>query len=144
MKGPVTLAPAFETYKIKSERAFGALKDVPIGGSFKLNMDLQEMTAEHMRVAFRQPAANLTGTSPDLTLVIGDFAEQYHQISIVVTGAGTTGVRTMTFWRGAVESCGEIPFAKGEEQHLALAFDLMYDDSVTSTSGAYFGQIVDT
>jgi hypothetical protein len=142
MKGPVSLTPSFEDYEIKSERAFGTLKRVPISGSLKLAMDLQEVTAEHMRIAMRQPDANLTGTSPDQTLNIGDFTEQYHQVTVVVTGPGTTNVRTLTLWKGYMEALGAIPFAKGEEQHLAITFDCLYDDSVTST--AKFGKIVDT
>jgi len=141
MKGPVSLTPSFEDYEIKSERAFGTLKRVPISGSLKLALDLQEITVEHLRVAFRQPAANTAGTSPDERLLIGDFAEQYHQITVVVNGAGTTGVRTMTLWKGFVESLGAIPFAKGEEQHLPLTFDCLYDDSLGSADK--FGRIVD-
>ena len=142
MKGPASLAPAFEDYKVNSERAFGALKSIPVNGSLKLNLDLQEVTIEHLRIAFRQPAANKSGTSPDFTLRIGDFTEQYHQVTVVATGGGTTGVRTITLWRAAVESCGEIPFAKSEEQHLPLALDCMYDDSVTTADK--FGKIVET
>ena len=132
MKTPASLTSAFEDYEVKSERAFGTLKREPLAGKLTLALDLQETTAEHMRIAFRQPSANKTGTSPDFTLRIGDFAEQYHQITAVVTGPGTAGVRTFTFWRGFVEGVGAIPFAKGEEQHLPLTFDILYDDSVTS------------
>lgn len=141
MKGPVSLTPAFEDYEIKSERAFGTLKRIPLSGSLKLAADLSEVTAEHLRIAFRQPAANKAGTSPDLRVLIGDFTEQYHQISCVVTGDGSTGVRTITLWKGFVESLGAIPFAKGEEQHLPITFDCMYDDSVGSADK--FGRIVD-
>ena len=141
MKAPVSLSPSFEDYEIKSERAFGTLKRIPIDGSLKLSVDLSEVTAEHLRIAFRQASANKTGTSPDFTLLIGDFTEQYHQITVVATGPGTTGVRTATLWRAYVEALGEIPFAKGEEQHLALTFDCLYDDTVTTNDK--FGKIVD-
>lgn len=141
MKGPVSLTPSFSDYEIKSERAFGTLKRIPLDGSLKLALDLQEVTVEHLRIAFRQPSANKAGTTPDFRLLIGDFTEQYHQITVVVTGAGTTGVRTMTLWKGYVESLGAIPFAKGEEQHLPLTIDCLYDDSMGSSD--YFGRIVD-
>jgi len=142
MKGPATLTPSFEDYEIKSERAFGTLKREPQDAKLSLALDLQETTGEHMRIAFRQPAANLTGTSPDKTLRIGDMAEQYHQITLVATGPGTTNVRTLTLWRGFVESTGAIPYAKGEEQHYPVTFDILYDDSVTSLDK--FGKQVDT
>ncbi len=132
MKAPASLTPAFEDYEVKSERAFGTLRREPIGGKLSLALDLQETTAEHMRIAFRQPAANKTGTSPDFTLRIGDFAEQYHQVTLVVDGPGAGSVRTWTFWKGFVESLGAIPFAKGEEQHLPITLDILYDDSVTT------------
>ncbi len=141
MKGPVSLTPSFSDYEIKSERAYGSIARVPLEGSLKLAMDLQEVTAEHLAMAFRQPAANKTGTTPDFTVLIGDFAEQYHQITVVVAGAGTTGVRTVTLWKGFVESLGAIPFAKGEEQHLPITFDCLYDDSVTTNDK--FGKIAD-
>ena len=142
MKGPVTLTPAREDYDIKSERAFGILKKIPQDMSLKLAMDLQETTIEHFRIAFGQPAANKTGTTPDFSLLIGEPAEQYHQIAVVGTGPGSTGVRTMTFWRAFVESVGAVPFAKGEEMHLPITFDCLYDDSVTTLDK--FGKIVDT
>jgi len=142
MKAQATLTPSFTDYEIKSERSFGTLKREPQDMKLTLALDLQETTAEHMRIAFRQPAANKSGTSPDFTLRIGDPAEQYHQISLVANGPGTSGVRTQTYWRAFVESLGAIPYGKGEEQHLPITFDILYDDSVTSLDK--FGKQVDT
>jgi hypothetical protein len=140
-KEAVTLTPAFEDYAIMSERAFGPLKKIPIGGTFKLAVSLIESTIENYRVAFRQAGGSTSGTAPNLTLRVGDFAQQYHQIQIVSAGVGSTAVRTITAWRAIVESVEAVQYGKTGEQRLDLLFDLMYDDSVSTADK--FLKIVD-
>jgi hypothetical protein len=140
-KEAVTLTPSFDDYPITSERAFGPLKKIPIGGTFKLSVSMIESTIENYRVAFRQAAGSTSGTAPNLTLRVGDFAQQYHQLSIVSSGVGSTSVRTITAWRAIVESVEAVPYGKTGEQMLKVTFDLMYDDSVSTADK--FLKIVD-
>ena len=129
-KGPVTLAPTFEDYEVKSERAYATLARIPQSNSLKLKVPMSEATAENLRIALRQPAANKSGTGNNLTLRVGDAKEQYHQVSVVTKGVGSTGVRTITLWKCFCEGLAEIPFAKGAEQVYEATFDCLYDDSV--------------
>ena len=129
-KTPVTIALSFEDYEVKSERAFGTLKKVPQTAKVALKVPVSETILENYRIATRQPAANLTGTPPDMTLLVGDQLEQYHQMKLAVPGVGTTAARTVFLWRCLVEALGEIPFAKGLEAMLEMTFDVLYDDSV--------------
>ncbi len=131
-KGPATLALTYEDFEVTSERTTGVLKKVPQGVRAKLKVPITEAVAENIRVAMRQPSANLTGTPPDLVLEVGEIVEQYHQISIVGPGVGTTGVRTITIWRGIVESLAEIPFARGAEQLFELVIDCLLDETVSA------------
>lgn len=140
-KEAVTIAPAFEDHEVKSERAFGVLKRIPIGGSFKLKVSVMEATMENYRVAFRQPSGSTSGTSSNLTLRVGDFNQNYHQVAIVTNGVGTNGTRTITIWRAMVESVGEVTYGKTGEQVLQITFDCLYDDTVSTADK--FLKIVD-
>lgn len=140
-KTPVTLAISFEDYEVKSERAFGTLKKVPQTAKVALKIPMTEAVLENYRIVTRQPAANLTGTPPDMTLLVGDQLEQYHQMKLDIPGVGTTGARTMTLWKCIIESLAELPFAKGLEQLLEMTMDVLYDDSV-ATDDKFF-KIVD-
>lgn len=131
-KEAVTLTPAFEDYSVTSERAFGVLKKIPIGGSFKLTVPIIEATMENYRVAFRQASGSTTGTAPNITLRVGDFAQNYHQVSIVSAGVGSTGTRTITIWRAIVENLEAIPYGKTGEQMLKVTFDCLYDDTLAT------------
>ena len=137
LKTPGSIQITYEDYEVKSERAFGTIKKVPQTAKVMLKVPAMEATGEFWRTATRQPAANLAGTPPNLTLLVGDQAEQYHQLQIVAVGVGTTGVRTFLLWRCIVETLAEIPFAKGGEQMLEMTFDVLYDDSV-STDDKFF------
>jgi hypothetical protein len=143
-KGPTTLTVNGKDYAIETEQSFGAIRKIPIGASVKLKVFMDEATLASYRIAFRQAAAQLTGTAPNATLLVGVITEQYHQIQVVTKGTGSTtpATRTITVWRGIVESVDEIPFGKAGEQTLAVTIDCMYDDSVAT--GDKFLKVVDS
>lgn len=140
-KSPTTLASTYEDFEVISERVGGVLKKVPQMTRHKFKASLTEATIEHMRIAMRQPSANVSGTPPDLTLRVGASAEQYHQFTLVTVGVGTTAVRTLTIWRGIVESVSEIPYAKGAEQMFEIVIDALLDETV-ATADKFF-KVVD-
>lgn len=140
-KTPVTIAISYEDYEVRSERAFGTLKKVPQTAKVALKIPLTESILENWRIATRQVAGSLTGTPPDMTLLVGDQNEQYHQMKVEVPGVGTTGARVLTLWRCIVESLAELPFAKGLEQLLEMTMDVLYDDSVATVDK--FFKVVD-
>ena len=131
-KEPVTLGAAFEDFEVTSERAITTVKRVPIKADLTLVVPMLEMSGEHWRMAFRQPAANLTGTAPLETLLIGNQVEQYHQIEVVGPAVDTANERTFTFWKGFVISIAEVPIAKADTQVLSVTFGLLYDSSVAT------------
>lgn len=140
-KEPPTLQPAFENYGVTSERAFGTLRKIPVSGKWQLTVPMLEATIENYRISCKQGSGSTTGTSPNLTLRVGQFAEQYHQITLAVPGVGSTAARTITLWRCDVESLDAISFGKTIEQVLKPTFDVNYDDTVT-TADKFF-KIVD-
>lgn len=144
LKNPTTLQAAFEDYPVTSERAQGALKKVPQSSSYKLKLSMTESLLANLQKALRQPSANLTNGDAAIeegTLLVGNAAEQYHQIQLVGVGPGATAVRTVTLWRCIVESVAEMAFAKGAEIMYEVTFDVLHDDSV-ATADKFF-KIVD-
>ena len=137
IKSPAILAVTREDFDIKSERAIGTLKKFPVDMKVTLKVSISEAVMENVRVAFGQPAANMTGTPPDLILEVGEHAEQYHQLKLVQKGVGTTGVRTLLLWRAIVESVAEVQFAKAGEQMYEITFDVLNDESVAA-AGKFF------
>src|SRR5881628_3615139 len=81
-KAPITIAPAFTDYLVKSERAIGIIKQVPTDLVVTIKVDMMEGTLDHWLIAFRQPSANLSGTLPNMTLRVGIPVEVYHQVQI--------------------------------------------------------------
>lgn len=143
-KGPTTMSASFNDYEIVTEQTFGPVRKIPISASIKVKVMMDEATADNMRIAMRQLAANVTGTAPNKTHLVGNISEQYHQIVIVAKGPGATtpSTRTITLWRAIVESIEEISYGKSPEQTLAVTFALMYDDTV-ATADKFF-KVVDS
>ena len=142
-KSPVTLAPNVQVFDVKSERAFGTIKKVPLDMELKLKIPYLECTAEALRTAMRQPSGNVSGSGVNLTVRVGDPKEQYHQIQIVgpgPSGGTAAATRTITFWKCIVDSVAEIPFAKGDSSVYEVVFAILYDDSV-SAADKFFKQV---
>jgi hypothetical protein len=142
--GPSSLQVNYNDYGLKSEQSFGILRKIPIDATVKLKVPMAETFMENLRIVYRQPAANKTGSVPNQTLLIGSFVEQYHQIQVVTkgTGATTTATRTATFWRGAVDATDELAWTKTKEQSPGPTFDILFDDTVATNDK--FGKIVDS
>lgn len=143
-KGPTTLSVAYTDYEIATEQSFGTIRKVPISAAVKVKVLMDEATLANLRVAFRQASAQLTGTAPNATLLVGNINEQYHQVQIITKGTGSTtqATRTITIWRCIVENVAEISFGKQPEQTFEITFTCLYDDSVAT--GDKFLKIVDS
>ncbi len=143
-KEPVVMTAAYTDFDVVSERAFGILRKVPQDMAITIRVPQLEVTPERMRVALRQPSGNLSGVSPNETLLVGDpastDAELYKQIEIVGPGLGSTLVRTVTAWKCVVMELAEIAFAKGDSMVFNVTFGVLYDDSV-STADKFFKSI---
>ncbi len=143
-KGPTTLTINGKDYVVETEQSFGAIRKIPIGADVKLKVFMSEATLDNYRIAFRQASGNVSGTAPNKTILVGQITEQYHQIQVLTKGTGSTtpATRTITIWRGIVESVDEIPYGKSGEQVLAVTIHCMYDDSVATADK--FLKIVDS
>jgi len=126
------LAAEFENTDFESERAQGIVKTVPSKTGYTLKIPIMQAESEMLRIALAQPAANQTGTGENLTLRVGARVEQYHQATIVTTGVGTTGVRTLTFWKLQAIAVDAIQYGKNALQQFIVTFRVMFDDSVTT------------
>ena len=136
-KGPTTLTVTGNDYAIATEQSFGTIRKIPISASVKVKVLMDEVTLANMRTAFRQASGQLsTSNAYTGTLLVGDITEQYHQVVIVTKGPagplGTASTRTITIYRGIIESMEEISFGKSAEQTLAVTIDCLYDDSVAT------------
>lgn len=133
---PVTLAPSFEDFEVVSERAQGVMDKYPQLARYKVKIPIMEAIMANFTMALREPTANQTGTPPDLTLKVdGPAVKKYHQVTIVGKGTGTTGVRTITVFKGSIESVSEVPFAKGAEELLEIVIDCLWDDTIAAAAG---------
>lgn len=139
-KEPVVMAAGYTDFDVTSERAFGVLKKVPQDMAITIRVPMLEVIPENLRVAMRQPAANLTGTTPNETLLVGDPQEQYHQVEVVGPSPGTSGLRTITLWKMIVMELAEVPFAKGDTQVFNVTMMAMYDDSL-ATADKFFKSV---
>lgn len=137
---PFELGVAMENFDVETERAVGIVKTTPQKDDYTLKVAFHESDPEWLRTALGQPSANLTGTAPDETLLVGDRAEQYHQATLVVSGIGTTGVRTLTFWKLQTISMEPVSFGKAIEQMYVVTFRALRDDSL-ATADKYFKQV---
>jgi hypothetical protein len=140
IKNPFELGTGFANFDVKTERSAGIVKTVPIDSDFTLKVAFHQAETELMRVALGQPSGNKSGSGANLTLLVGDRAEQYHQATLVVPGPGTTATRTLTFWKLQVLSTENISFGKGIEQMYIVTFRVLRDDSV-STNDKFFKQV---
>ena len=139
---PSTLTAAFDNFDVETEQALGIVKTVPIRSNFSLRVPMLEVTVSRIGKALRQPVANVTGTTPNFSLAVGDAVEIYHQLKLESYGHGTTAVRTVTLWKCQAATIADIPFAKAGTQLLDVTFRVIKDDSV-ATLDKYF-KIVDT
>ena len=90
-----------------------------------------EIRGDLLAMSMGNTSANVSGTAPNLTTLIGTPAEIYKQVKI--TGPGPNGgTRTATFWRCVVRLDGELPIAKGDSQVMPLTITALYDSSVST------------
>jgi len=134
---------AKEIYEVKSSSANGVLRAIPIDSTYELKAILQEATLDNMRKALGQPSANLTGTAPNKTLLVGDMAEEYFQGTVSTGGTGgTPATRLMTFWKLYVKAVETLAFKKGQEQMYGITFGMVADQSVAAADKFY--KVVDS
>jgi len=148
-ESPISLENAFENHEVTADQTLGAHRAPPTKMSVKLKFIMKESLLENWRIALRQAAAQKTGTTPNFILAVADPVEQYHQVAFVTKAVegptGTKGTRTITVWRGVVESVEAVAFGKDSEQLLSVTLACLYDDTVTTptTAGTYY-KVVDT
>lgn len=143
-KDPSTIGVAHENYEQPSESQMGPVKIVPTKMGITVKIPILECTPDLLAIAMRQATANVTGTAPNKTVLIGDPVEQYHQIMLVSKGPGSTtqGTRTITIWKAQVTNVGEWAHGKAVPQAPDITLTLLKDNTVT-TNGKYF-KIVDS
>ncbi len=133
-RGPVTIAPSFTDYEVKSEQAAATIIRSPTDTAFAIKVPMIESTLEHWADAFRQPAANLSGdgSATDKVLRVGLAVEQYHQLKITGKGLGDALTRVVFAWRASVSEVAEIQWTKDNEQMVELNLMCNFDTSVTT------------
>ena len=144
-EGPATIEPGGSDYRIEPEQVLGAIRSVPTKVEHKLKFAMKEAAAANLQWAIRQLAANLTGTAPNYTLLVGDPVETYQQLKLVTKGGratatGTDGTQTWTFWRCASMAVEAIGVTKEKEKIIGVTFDILYDESV-ATADKYYKQV---
>ena len=139
-QGSPMLSINAESVQIESERSvFSVASSITKMGA-SLKWTCLEVGVDNLRIALAQASGNISGTGYNKTLLVGNITEALQQIQIVTKGPGTTGVRTLTFWKCLLKSAGEIPYGKGVAQNLPLEFEVLLDESVT-TADKLFKQV---
>ena len=128
-----------------SEQVLGKLFQEPIGFGMRLKYAAKEASLDLMGDYLQQIAANLTGTAPNKTLLIGEPTAVYKQIKIVTTGeatlqSGLKAIQTITLYRCAMLKPEPLSFAKGKVRLLGFTWEVMYDESMTTLDK--YGKIV--
>lgn len=131
-EGGVELQQTQEDTPIDPDQEPGTIARFPVSTGYSLKFTMLEATLANLLTAFRQAAANLTGTPPNETLQIGEAAESYLQIQLVGKGGGSTGVRTVTCWKGMVESTEPVAMRKNEPAKVGVTVALLRDPSVAA------------
>lgn len=129
-----------ENFDVEVEQTTGTVLTSKVKTEFTLKCTFAQAEAELLRVLLAQPSGNKSGTGANLTLRVGNAATQYHQATLVVPGPGTTGVRTLTFWKLQILTSDPIPFGKKVVQKYGATFRLLYDSTV-STADKFFKQV---
>ena len=137
---PYEIGSEFANFDVETERATGIVATYPLTDGHTIKVAMAESDPTWLRIAMGQPSANLTGTTPDKRLLVGDRAAQYHQATLVATGIGTTGVRTWTFWKLQVLSKEPIQVGKGVVQSYVVTFRALRDSTV-ATADKYYKQV---
>ena len=143
-KGGVTISASVERHEMEVDDLVVPHRSIPVKGGFEMKFAMAEMDLANLQLAFDQPAANLTGTPPDMTLEVDGnrSGEVYYQLELIGAGLGTTGVRTVTAWRGVVKDVSEIKWSKAEDRIYEVTIALMHED--TGTGADTIMQVVDS
>ncbi len=145
LKDGSELSIAKEIYEVKSSSVEGVLRAIPVDTSFELKAILQEASLDNLRKVLGQPSANLTGTAPNKTLLVGNAAEEYFQGTVStggISGGTTPATRLLTMWKLYVKGLEAIAFKKGQEQTYGVTFGMVADQSVTTADKFY--KVVDS
>jgi hypothetical protein len=132
IKSPFELAASFDNFDIETERLQGILDHRPTKTDYTLKVAFHQAEVEWLRIALAQPATNKSGTGANLTLLVGERANLDHQATLVTAGPGTTGVRTLTFWRLKLMSVEAIQVGKGVEQLYIATFRVKHDPTLST------------
>lgn len=131
-EGGVELSWSQEDTAISPDQEAGDVASFPVMTGMTLKFTMLEATVDNLLTALRLPAANKTGTTPDFTLEIGPASEVYLQLQMVGKGGGTTGVRTLTTWKGQIESLEPIGQKKNEPTKVGVTVKCHLDPSVAA------------
>lgn len=147
LKDPPELAFSPENYMPEFESLPGAPVSFPNKDKGTLKVVMAECDLVKLQWILQQPTANLSGTDPNRTLLIGDRTEQYKSIKIITKGitgsGGTRATRTVSVYRvAAVGKIDPVTFGKSKEQLFSVTFDVLYDTTVTTNDR--WAKIVDT
>jgi len=135
--GGVMVGDKRDRYKVSPDDRLGNVISVPIKAEGTIKFKMLEATLENFRYALGLPAGAKTGTTPNFTLKRDMSAvARYHQIKVVGTGNGTTGVRTLTAWRCVFSEMEDTGIKKEESKVIGVTLDIL-EEYDTPANGAY-------
>lgn len=138
-RGGITVRFGLETKDVKADQLVGTVKTFRTDETMTLSTELLEATLENMRIAFNQPAANLTGTT---ALSLGyDNSCNVNEHEIILVGKGVScGTRTWTFYRCVATGERDISLQREEETVIPVEFNVLKDPDNSNK----FGTVVDS
>lgn len=132
-----------ESTDIFSDKHLGPLSQEPHKRTCTLKFMFKETILDNLAIALGADSADVTGTAPNETLKLNvDEKARYHQVSVVVPGIGTTGTRTITFWRCRRTGPVKLAYKKDNVQMVELTLAVL--EEIGGAGDPEFFQIVDT
>jgi len=141
-KGGVTIGPKATYHPIEGDQYLGELSGIPTKRELEVKFTMTETDYSKLMLAFMMTddVAHKAGTTPNWIInVDADSPEQYRclVLSIVGGGLGTTGLRTLTFWRTVCVACDPIPYKKDQEQMYAVTMRVYQEITGTAVDNFY-------
>lgn len=145
LEGGATVTFTKGSEPINADSVPGPLRIVPTDVGIMVKGVMLETTLTLLRKLLSQPAANLTGTAPNESLLVGQPAEEYFQVTIKGEGPSGTndthGTETITIWMAELKIDGETTIAKGKAQAYNVTITGCWDTTVTTADKMF--KIVD-
>lgn len=135
-----------EHFDLEIDQAQGIVRSIPIKKSVSLKVALAEADLAKLQTILGQPAGNMSGTAPAVSLEVGSEAERYFQVQFTSPGPPSAGgakvTRTWTMWRCSLKR-DAMPLKKNGITKVGVTITVLEDLSITGGNKGTFYKITE-